>query len=150
MTLSKLCVGNGPKVGEVWTFLAPATDEFLVAAILDVGELDLLVVPLLAEALWAADADICLSEEFLGYAALALVWASDYVLTEQAVEVVTVLSEECISRLIVGYDAFFSGDHVVDSAGPAVLGNRDPRIAAHAALADDLRAFYLPWSSINF
>ena len=85
----------------------------------------------------------------MGYEAVALVWASDYVLVEQAVEVVNVLPEECIAELIAGYDALFSGEQVADSAGPAVLGNRDPRLAAHAALADDLRAFYLPCSQLH-
>ncbi|HWX98115.1 MAG TPA: hypothetical protein VNZ01_14835 [Solirubrobacteraceae bacterium] len=106
-------------------------------------------MPVLEHTQWASDADIGLSAGVLGYQALAAVWASDRLLIEQAVEAVGVLSEQRLARLASGYDAFFGGQQVPDAAGPPVLGDSDPRLAAHAAFADGLRAFYRPWSLLH-
>ncbi len=141
--------GPAPQPGGVWTFWAPEVEEYVVAAVLEVGEADVLVTPVVAETLWASDADIGLTADVLGYAALAAVWASDHLLTEQAVKAVGVLSEERLAVLSAGYDEFFAGETVPSAAGPPVLGDDDPRLAAHAALADELRPFYSPWSLLH-
>lgn len=138
-----------PRPGGVWTFWAPGAEEYVVGAVLGVGAADVLVMPVLEQTKWASDADIGLSADVLGYKALAAVWASDQLLIEQAVEAVGVLSEEHVSQLTAGYDAFFAGQALAESAGPPVLGDDDPRLGAHAALADGLRAFYRPWSLLN-
>jgi hypothetical protein len=138
-----------PRPGGVWAFWAPKAEEYLVGAVLDAGETDVLVVPVLEQTIWAADADIGLSADVLGYKALAAVWASDRVLVEQAVEAVDVLSEEHVDQLAAGYDAFLAGVTIPESAGPPVLADDDPRLAAHAATADGLRAFYRPWALLN-
>jgi hypothetical protein len=134
-----------PRPGGVWTFWAPGAEEYLVGVVLEVGAADLLLMPVLEQTMWGADADIALSADVLGYTALAAVWASDRLLVEQAVEAVDVLSEEHVGQLTVGYDAFLAGETIPESAGPPVLTQDDPRLAAHAALADGLRAFYRPW-----
>lgn len=138
-----------PRRGDVWAFWAPKTEEYLVGAVLDAAATDVLVVPVLEQTIWAADADISLSADVLGYEALAAVWASDRVLVEQAVEAVDVLSEEHVDQLAAGYDAFLAGDTIPEPAGPPVVADDDPRLAAHAAAADGLRAFYRPWALLN-
>jgi hypothetical protein len=138
-----------PRSGGVWTFWAPEAEEYVVGAVLDAGATDVLVMPVLGQTIWAAEADIGLSPDVLGYEALAAVWASDRLLIEQAVEAVGVLSEERVDQLAAGYDAFLAGETVPESAGPPVLADDDPRLAAHAALADGLRAFYRPWSLLH-
>jgi hypothetical protein len=138
-----------PAPGGVWTFWAPAMDEYVVGAVLEADEPDVLIVPLLTETMWASEADLALPDDVLGYAALAPVWASDRVLVEQAVEAVSVLSEERLGALTAGYDTFFAGEPVADPGGPPVLSDEDPRLAAHATLADDLRPLYSPWSRLH-
>lgn len=138
-----------PRPGGVWTFWAPEAEEYVVGAVLDAGAADVLVMPVLEQTIWAADADIGLSADVLGYEALAAVWASDRLLIEQAVEAVDVLSEEHVDQLAAGYDAFLAGETIPESAGPPVLADDDPRLGAHAALADGLRAFYRPWSLLH-
>jgi len=141
--------GPPPEPGGVWTFWAPAMDEYVVAAVLESGADEVLIMPLLAETLWASEADIALDPGVLGYAALAPVWASDRVLVEQAVETVSVLSEQHLAALTAGYDAFYAGEPVADPGGAPVLSDEDPRLGAHAALADDLRPLYSPWSLLH-
>jgi len=141
--------GPPPSSGGVWTFWAPAMDEYIVAAVLESGMDEVLIMPLLAETLWASEADIALDPGVLGYPSLAPVWASDRVLVEQAVETVSVLSEQHLAALTAGYDAFYAGERVADPAGAPVLSDEDPRLGAHAALADDLRPLYSPWSLLH-
>jgi hypothetical protein len=133
----------------VWSFWAPGSEEYLVAAVLDADEVELLVVPLLADTRWASENDIELPAQALGYPALAPVWAGDHVLAEQAVEPLSVLSELELEQLSDGYDAIYAGAAIAEPAGPAVIGPADPRIAAHAAIADQLRAYFAPWSALQ-
>jgi hypothetical protein len=135
--------------GGVWSFWAPGSEEYLVAAVLDVDEVELLIVPLLTDTYWASESDIKLPIGTLGYPALAPVWASDHVLVEQAVEPLSVLSEQELGALSDGYDAIYAGAPLAEPAGPAVIGPEDPRIAAHAAIADQLRAYFAPWSALQ-
>jgi len=141
--------GPPPIAGGVWTFWAPAIEEYLVGAVLDAGETDVLIVPLLEDASWSADADVVFAQDVLGYPALAPVWAGDHILIEQAAEPVGMLSEERLAHLLDAYDAFFAGEALSDPAGPPVLADADPRIDAHAAIADDLRPFYTPWALLQ-
>lgn len=138
-----------PTPGGVWNFWAPAMDEYVVGAVVEADDVDVLIVPLLTETMWASETDIALARDVLGYAAMAPVWASDRVLAEQAVEAVSVLSEQHFGVLTAGYDAFFAGEPVANPAGPPVFSDKDPRLAAHAALADDLRLLYAPWSQLQ-
>lgn len=137
------------KAGGVWTFWAPGADEYLVGAVLDAGETDLLIAPLLEETDWAADADLTLDMDVLGYAALVPIWAGDYVLLEQAVEPVGMLSERYLAGLTQAYDAFFAGEPIPEPAGPPVSADTDPRLAAHAARANDLLPYFSPWAQLN-
>ncbi len=141
--------GQDPKAGGVWTFWAPRSEEYLVGGVLEAGETDLLLIPLLAETDWAVDADVALRRDVLGYEALALVWAADRVLLEQAVEPVGVLSEEHLGGLTAAYQAYRVHGRVPKSAGPPILKSTDPRTAAQAARADDLHVFYDPWAQLQ-
>jgi hypothetical protein len=138
-----------PKPGGVWTFWAPGSDEYLVGAVLDVGESDVLIVPLLENTNRSADADVAFTQEVLGYPALAPVWAGDHILIEQAAEPVGVLSEALLAAVVGAYDAFFAGEQLSDPAGPPVLTDTDPRLGAHAAIVDDLRRYYSPWALLQ-
>ena len=138
-----------PRAGDVWTLWAPTSDEYVVGAVLDTDVTELLIIPLLMETAWASDEDVVLSAEVLGYPALAPVWASDHVLAEQAAEPVDVLSEKHLTVLTAAYDAFSAGEPLPEPGGPPVLNDRDPRVAAHAAIADDLRELYEPWAMLH-
>ncbi len=135
--------------GSVWSFWAPQREEYLVAAVLDAGPVEMLIVPLLTETRWSTESDIELPIDTLGYPALAPVWAADHVLAEQAVEPLNMLSERTLATLADGYRAIYAGQALAEPAGPAVLGPEDPRIAAHAVIADDLRAYFAPWSELQ-
>ena len=141
--------GHPPAPGGVWTFWAPTVEEYLVGAILDAGETDVLIVPVLESASWCADADVAFAVDVVGYPALAPVWAGDHLLAEQASEPVGVLSEDRLQRLTDAYDAFLAGEPLPDPAGPPVIGGEDPRIDAQAAIAEDLRPFYTPWALLQ-
>jgi hypothetical protein len=141
--------GPAPQHGGVWAFWAPTADEYVIGAVIQADATELLIVPLLMETTWASDEDIVLPADVLGYAALAPVWAGDHVLAEQAAEPVDVLSESQSHLLRTAYDAFFSGQALPEPGGPPVLGGRDPRVAAHAAIADDLRLLYAPWAMMQ-
>jgi hypothetical protein len=141
--------GPAPRAGGVWTFWAPSSDEYLVGAVLDADDTELLIVPLLMESDWASEEDVLLPADILGYPAVAPVWAGDHVLVEQAAEAVDILSEEHVVGLQRAYDAFFAGESIAAPTGPPVLGEGDPRIDAHAATADDLRSFYAPWAMLQ-
>ena len=138
-----------PPPGSVWSFWAPDTDEYLVGAVLSAAAVEVLVVPLLSETRWATENDIELPIHTLGYPALAPVWAADHVLTEQAVEPLNMLSEKDLRSLSDGYEAIYTGQSLAEPAGPAVLGAEDPRIAAHAAIADELSVYFAPWSELQ-
>lgn len=135
--------------GAVWTIWAPEVDQYLVAAVLEATDEEALILPLLPWVSWASEADIELESEVLGYAAIAPLWAGDHVLAEQAVEAVDVLSESCFAILSRAYDAFFSGEPIDAATGVPILSDGDPRIEAQAAVADELRPWYLPWSSLQ-
>jgi hypothetical protein len=135
--------------GSVWSFWAPESDEYLVGAVLDTGPVEMLIVPLLTETRWATESDIALSIEVLGYPALAPVWAADHVLAEQAVEPLNVLSEQTLDILATGYQAIYAGQALAEPAGSPVLGSEDPRVGAHASIADDLRPWFAPWSGLQ-
>jgi hypothetical protein len=138
-----------PRVGGVWTFWAPDAQEYVVGAILEADATELLIVPVLLETSWAAEEDMVLSTDLLGYPALAPVWAADHVLAEQAAEAVDMLSETHLAAVTCAYDAFFAGEPLPEPGGPPILGDEDPRIAAHAAIADDLRKVYAPWAMLQ-
>ena len=135
--------------GSVWSFWAPQCEEYLIAAVLDTARVEMLIVPLLAETRWATESDIELSIDTLGYPAVAPVWAADHVLAEQAVEPLNMLSERILATLAEGYRAIYAGEELAEPAGPVVLGPEDPRVAAHAAIADDLRPYFAPWSELQ-
>jgi len=124
-------------------------DEYTVGAVLDANDVEVLIIPILMEATWAADEDLVLAQDVLGYVALAPVWAGDHVLAEQAVEAVDVLSEKQLGMFRNAYEAFFAGEPLPEPGGPPVLNDDDPRVAAHAAISDDLKALYSPWSLLQ-
>jgi len=141
--------GPPPRAGDVWTFWTPTSDEYVVGAILEADPTELQIIPLLMETTWASEEDVVLSADILGYPALAPVWASDRVLAEQAAEPVDLLSEEHLTVLTAAYDAFSAGEPLPEPGGPPVLDDQDPRVAAHAAIADDLRRLYEPWAMLQ-
>jgi len=138
-----------PRPGGVWTFWAPTSDEYVVGAVLEADATELLIIPLLMDTTWASEDYVVLSADILGYPALAPVWAADHVLSEQAAEPVDLLSEEHLAVLATAYDAFFAGEPLPQPGGAPVLGDQDPRVAAHAAIADDLRRLYAPWAMLQ-
>lgn len=141
--------GPAPRAGGVWTFWMPTADEYVVGAVLKADATKLLIVPLLVETTWASEEDLRLPPDVLGYSALAPVWAGDHVLVEQAVEAVDTLSGDVFALLTAAHDAFSAGETVPGPVGPPVLGEQDPRVAAHAAIADHLRKLYEPWAVLQ-
>jgi DNA-binding XRE family transcriptional regulator len=140
---------SSPEPGVVWTIWAPRAEEYLVAAILEANEEDMLILPLLSEGRWASEADVELDPDVLGYRAIAPVWASDRVLVEQAVEAVDKLSETCLESLSAAFDAFIAGEPLQASTGPGILSDEDPRLHEQAAVADWLRSWYSPWGILQ-
>jgi len=141
--------GPAPRPGDVWTFWAPTVDDYVVGAVIEAEPTELLIVPVLLDTRWAAEEDIVLSADVLGYPALAPIWAGDHVLAEQATEPVDVLSEEHLAMLTTAYDAFFAGEPLAELGGPPLLNDQDPRLAAHASIADALRGVYAPWAMLQ-
>jgi hypothetical protein len=140
---------QSPKAGGVWTFWAPKREDHLVAGILDASQTDIWLVPLLADTGWAADADIALAPDVLGYEALAPISSIGWVLLEQAAEPVGMLSEQHLRSVIDAREAFETDRRVPHPAGPAILSDKDPRKDAHHAREDDLRAYFDPWALLH-
>ncbi len=140
---------QSPKAGGVWTFWAPKREDHLIAGILDVSQTDIWLVPLLADTEWAADADIALAPDVLGYEALAPICSIGWVLLEQAAEPVGMLSEQHLRLLTDAREAFEADRRVPNPAGPAILSDIDPRKDAHHAREDDLRAYFDPWALLH-
>lgn len=141
--------GLSPQRGGAWAFWSPTSDEYLVGAVVEASSTDLLIVPLLSEICWATENDVLIPADVLGYPALAPIWSVNHVLVEQAVEPVDMLPEEALAFLGEAYDAFRAGEPLSEPGGPPVRGEEDPRIAAHAALADDLRPVFEPWAELQ-
>lgn len=140
---------QSPKAGGVWTFWAPKREDHLIAGILDTRQTDIWLVPLLADTEWAADADIALAPDVLGYEALAPISSIGWVLLEQAAEPVGMLSEQLLRSLTEAREAFESDRRVPHPAGPPILSDKDPRKDAHHAREDDLHAYFDPWALLH-
>jgi DNA-binding XRE family transcriptional regulator len=140
---------QSPKVGGVWTFWAPKREDHLIAGILDTSQTDIWLVPLLADTEWAADADVALAPDVLGYEALAPISSIGWVLLEQAAEPVGMLSEQHLRLLTDAREAFQANRRVPNPAGPAILSDEDPRKDAHHARQDDLGAYFDPWALLH-
>lgn len=140
---------NHPDAGEIWTFWSPAMEEYVVGAVLEAQRTECIVVPVLHETVWAADADLSLSSDLVGYPALAPLWAGGRLLPEQAVDELAAFPEDELQRLTAAHEAFRSGERIDDPAGPPILHERDPRLGAHVAITDEMRRLYEPRAMLS-
>jgi len=116
--------------GQVLAFSFGQLEELLVAAVLDADAEDAVVAPLSSQPELAAEWDLLLPPEVLGYPVMAEVWNHGHVLVEQAYELLATLSAEQLGALDQLYEAALAGtEPPADAAtGPIAAGPEDPRV----------------------
>lgn len=111
-----------PAVGAVHVVGAPDSDRFLVAVVSGIDDASVTVLPVSAETWLAADEDVLLRAEVLGYPAMVERWNRVDVLVEQVGDRLSDPTETLL--LIVDTNA--SADVLVET-GPPITAAADPR-----------------------
>jgi hypothetical protein len=116
--------------GQVLAFSFGALEELLVAAVLDADAEEAVVAPVSDQPGLAAEWDMLLPPEVLGYPVMAEVWNYGHVLVEQAYELLATLATEQLGALDQLYEAALAGtEPPADAAtGPVAAGPEDPRV----------------------
>lgn len=128
-----------PIPGSVHGVWAPASDTFLVAVIVAVDDEAATVLPVSSETWAAADEDVVLGDDSLGYPAMVECWNRLDVLREQVAERVADPS----AALTVIAQAGPAGAGAT-AAGPPITTVADPRAASRAAEAERVRPYAEP------
>ena len=116
--------------GQILAFSFGQLEQLLVAAVLDADAEEAVVAPLSDQPELAAEWDLLLPPEVLGYPVMAEVWNHGHVLVEQAYELLAALAAEQLGALDQLYEAALAGtEPPADAAtGPVAAGPEDPRV----------------------
>lgn len=128
-----------PVPGSVHGLWAPASDTFLVGVIVAVDDEAATVLPVSTETWAAADEDVVLGDDSLGYPAMVECWNRLDVLREQVAERVADPSP----ALTVIARAKPTGASAT-ATGPPIIAGADPRTALRAAEAERVRPYAEP------
>lgn len=117
------------EAGDFFTVFAPFSDRYLLSLVVDLSQDDVLITPVSDETRYAAEWDFFLSNDRLGYAAVAELWNTTFVLREQLRERVGTATDPTL--FIEAYDRMTSGQHPPDGIdqGPDIRSDLDPRLA---------------------
>jgi hypothetical protein len=115
--------------GDVALVAAPDSDELLLAVVVREGEDAVTIVPLSDETTNAAEWDLLIPKDVLGYQVIAESWNRGRVFPEQVVEVIARLKDDLFSSL---YELVRAGATDAEPpeavTGPAILDAADPRL----------------------
>jgi len=136
-------------VGAVHTVAAPGQDIFLLGLVIDYDSQQATVMPLTTEVHWAADWDVLLDENVLGYQVMVEAWHPVDVLAEQLTEQLAVVEEpelfvELYERSLAGTDGPTSLP-----GGPLIDSEDDPRLFFREQERERVRAYVEPARVIN-
>lgn len=136
-------------VGAVHTVAAPGQDVFLLGLVIDHDSRQATVMPLSTEVHWAADWDVLLDEDVLGYPVMVEAWYPLDVLAEQLTEQLAVLEQ---AELFVDlYDRSLDGTDAPQGLpeGPLIGSEDDPRLLFREQERERVRAYGEPARVIN-
>lgn len=123
-------LADPPGAGQIAALRTPTHDDYLLAAIIEVGRESATVVPLSETVVWATDWDLLLEESLLGYPAMAEVWNHGQVLVEQVAELLGELGAAWEPLLALYGAALDSQEPPTDlPTGPPIVSEEDPRLA---------------------
>lgn len=136
-------------VGAVHTVAAPGQDVFLLGLLIDHDDQQATVMPLSTEVHWAADWDVLLDEDVLGYRVMVEAWNPVDVLAEQVTEQLAVVEQselfvELYERSLAGTDA---PTGLAD--GPRIDSKDDPRLLFREHERQRVRSYGEPARVIN-
>jgi transcriptional regulator with XRE-family HTH domain len=135
--------------GAVHTVAAPAQDVFLLGLVIDHDDQQATVMPLNTEVHWAADWDVLLDDDVLGYPVMVEAWNPVDVLTEQLIDQVAVVEQaelfvELYERSLASADA---PEGLPD--GPRIDSEDDPRLLFREHERERVRPYGEPARVIN-
>jgi transcriptional regulator with XRE-family HTH domain len=136
-------------VGAVHAVAAPGQDLFLLALVIDHDDQQATVMPLSTEVHWAADWDVLLDENVLGYPVMVEAWYPVDVLAEQLTEQLAVLEQ--IELFVDLYDRSLAGTHspLDFPEGPPITSEDDPRLLFREQERKRIRPYGEPARVIN-
>jgi transcriptional regulator with XRE-family HTH domain len=137
------------KIGAVHTVGLSDRDVFLLGMVVDHDETQATVMPLSDEIRWAADWDVLLDADVLGYSTMVEAWNPIDVLVEQLVEQLAVIDQPGL--FIELYDTALSGDEAQENLpdGPPIVDDDDPRLLFREHERDRVRPYGEPARVIN-
>jgi transcriptional regulator with XRE-family HTH domain len=136
-------------VGAIHTVAVPGYDVFLVGLVVDHDDQQATVMPLSTEAHSAADWDVLLDDNVLGYRVMVEAWNPVDVLSEQLIDQIAVVEQrdlfvELYKRSLAGADA---PDGLAD--GPPIDSEDDPRVLFREHETERVRAYGEPARAIG-
>jgi hypothetical protein len=134
-----------PALGSVYAIHGPASDEYLLGALVDWDEEEAVVVPISDETRFATNWDLLLEERFLGYDAMAETWNHGTVLVEQLNEKIAELGEKA-GALATLYEAAIESRELPTPlpVGPGVLSEADLRLVFQEEEAGRVATYWQP------
>lgn len=139
-------------VGAVVRVVLGTADEFLLAAVIERDEFEAIVAPLSEELELAAEWDLFVGPQGIGWPAVAEVWNAGAVLLEQVEETIGHLSDEDAQRLGDLYEASLDGTRTSlprEWTGAPITGGEDPRILHQEEAFEFARTYYVPASTFT-
>jgi hypothetical protein len=135
----------GQRLGSVYAIHGPASDEYLLGALVDWDAEEAVVVPLSDEVRYATNWDLLLEQKLLGYPAMAEVWNHGTVLIEQLNEKIAELGDSA-SAVEALYTAALDATDVPTRlpVGPQVLNEIDPRNAFQDREGERVAGYWQP------
>jgi transcriptional regulator with XRE-family HTH domain len=137
------------QIGAVHTVGLSDRDVFLLGLVVDYDETQATVMPLSDEVRWAADWDVLLDEDVLGYFVMVEAWNPIDVLVEQLAEQLAVV--ERAGRFVELYDRSLSGDAAPENLcdGPPIDSDDDLRLLFRDHERERVRPYGEPARVIN-
>lgn len=135
----------GRTLGSVYAIHGPASDEYLLGALVDWDDEEAVVVPLSDDVRYATNWDLLLEQKLLGYPAMAEVWNHGTVLIEQLNEKIAELGEAA-SAVEALYTKALEGGELPTAlpVGPRVLSEIDPRNAFQDQEGERVAGYWQP------
>jgi hypothetical protein len=134
-----------PSTGDFGLATTFDNQDNLVVYVAAVREGEAIVVPVSADTRFATEWDLLISDDVLGYAAMAEVWNHGVVLVEQLSEALVAAPDEVRERVASLIKATESGEVPEGfQVGVPVLGENDPRLLFQEGEAETARSYWHP------
>lgn len=133
-----------PEPGDVVSIFAPDSEVFLLGAVIRVIDGDALVAPISDETRYAAEWDLIVSQDVLGYEAIVELWNATSILVEQLKERIATITNAL--DIASAFAAFESGDAVPAGVydGPPIVSGKDSRLGFRELEKDRVQPYAEP------